>query len=182
MPTFSNQSIVHLSCLVSFYEFNSVRNNYLYFITEHMVATLILWRTTLNQIHLLDALVLMKEVLFWTTGEVIGNLIEGIAEDVPSVKANFAVEQALQTAVEKEGAEAADVMFNKKDDAQLVIYVMVTICRNAIMSKTFTKNTNRNVWTWYRFDVKITQVSHVTILIYWVKNLLQWNNCLIFNF
>ena len=61
------------------------------------------------------------------------------------MKANIDVEQALKTAVEKEGDDAADVVFNKKDDAQLVIYVMVTICRNAMMSKTFTKNTNRNV-------------------------------------
>ena len=56
-----------------------------------------------------------------TTGEVIGNLIEGIADDVPSVEANVDVEQALSTAIDNEGDNAADVVFNKDDDAQLVI-------------------------------------------------------------
>ena len=57
------------------------------------------------------------------------------------MQANIDVEQALQTAMDKEGDDAADVVFNKKDEVQLVIYVMVSISsiymQKAMMSNIF---------------------------------------------
>ena len=70
---------------------------------------------------------LLESFIFSATENIIGNLIEGIAEDVPSVEANVDVEQALKTAIDNEGDDAADVAFNTDDDAQLVIYIMVFV-------------------------------------------------------
>ena len=59
------------------------------------------------------------------TGDVAGQLIEGIAEDVPVLKPTVNVTQSLKIAVSHEGDHDSEVSFNAEDDAQLVIYAHV---------------------------------------------------------
>ena len=59
------------------------------------------------------------------TGDIRGNLIEGIVEDVPSLDATVNATQALEIAVSNELDDPDDVVFSEENDGQLVIYVQV---------------------------------------------------------
>ena len=59
-------------------------------------------------------------------GDIEGKLIEGIAEDVPSINPLFSLEDALRKAVENEGDRTVDdVAFDEDQDAILAIYLEV---------------------------------------------------------
>ncbi len=58
-------------------------------------------------------------------GDITGQLIEGIAEDVPSLTPEVTAAAALETALQQEGDAANDVIFDADTDAELVIYVQV---------------------------------------------------------
>ena len=74
------------------------------------------------------------------------------------MQANINVEQALKTAVQNEGDDAADVVFNKKDDAQLVIYVMVSIS-STYMQKAMMSNIFRIYLEYKQKCVKMLQLG-----------------------
>ena len=67
----------------------------------------------------------MISTTFCTVGDIQGTLIEGIAEDVPSVEPSVPLQDALKTAVENERDDINDVAFNSDEDGRLVIYVQV---------------------------------------------------------
>ena len=73
------------------------------------------------------------------TGDVEGQLIEGIAEDVPVLKPTVNVTQALKIAVSHEEDSENAVTFNAEDDAQLVIYVQVRSFPTYLSNRTFFK-------------------------------------------
>ncbi len=68
---------------------------------------------------------------FSPTGEIGGNLVEGIAEDVPSLEPVVTPSEALEKAVEAEGDDMEDVQFDEETDAQLVVYVEVGVLISA---------------------------------------------------
>ena len=59
------------------------------------------------------------------TGDIWGNLIEGIVKDVPSLDATVNATQALEIAVSNELDDPDDVVFSEENDGELVIYVQV---------------------------------------------------------
>ena len=73
------------------------------------------------------------------TGDVAGQLIEGIAEDVPVLKPTVNVTQSLKIAVSHEGDHDSEVSFNAEDDAQLRILCMIKVTKQTLNAIT---NTN----------------------------------------
>ena len=62
-----------------------------------------------------------------TVGDIQGKLIEGIAEDVPSIEPSVSLQEALKTAVVNERDDIKDVAFNSDEDGRLIIYVQVLL-------------------------------------------------------
>ena len=69
----------------------------------------------------------MISTTFTHVGDIQGKMIEGIAEDVPSVDPSVPLQDALKTAVENERDDINDVAFNSDEDGRLVIYVQVLL-------------------------------------------------------
>ena len=77
-----------------------------------------------------------------TVGDIQGKLIEGIAEDVPSIEPSVSLQEALKTAVVNERDDISDVAFNSVEDGRLVIYVqvlLVDICGRLYIANSYWK-------------------------------------------
>ena len=83
------------------------------------------------------------------------------------MEANIDVQQALSTAIDNEGDDASDVVFNEDDDAQLVIYVMVYIATGF----TFHSDYCRSMY--FFFEIHVSSKRNMNMKPFWISNNVQ---------